>query len=319
MTKRESKIIIGIHGLGNKPPKPALEKWWIQAIADGLKFNKYPETKFDFELVYWADILHPDPIDVDSENKLNQPSEEIYSPENYSNQKENLTYTAKAKEYLEKFYGKFIVNEVLSLKYPSLTEFFVYLHLRDLKTYYSSSSIPCNEKARQAKEIMIDRFLKCLIKHKGKKIFLIAHSMGSIIVQDALTEYLPEADIDTYVTIGSPLGQKYVINKYQFEIEQNLKNKLVVPEQIINKWYNLFDKEDQVALNHQLTNLYKINSRKVNIEDQIVNNLFTSNGVRNPHKSYGYLRTPEFSKIINNFLIEKPTRIFGWIRKIFGK
>ena len=64
MTKSESKIIIGIHGLGNKPPKPALEKWWIQAITDGLKFNKYPETKFDFELVYWADILHPDPIDV---------------------------------------------------------------------------------------------------------------------------------------------------------------------------------------------------------------------------------------------------------------
>jgi len=46
--KRESKIIIGIHGLGNKPPKTILEKWWRQAIEDGLKFNKYSETKFDF-------------------------------------------------------------------------------------------------------------------------------------------------------------------------------------------------------------------------------------------------------------------------------
>jgi hypothetical protein len=143
--------------------------------------------------------------------------------------------------------------------------------------------------------------------------------MGSIIAQDALTEYLPEAGIDTYVTIGSPLGQKYVINKYQLEIQQNLKSKLVVPEQIINKWYNLYDTEDQVALNHQLKNLYEINSRKVYIEDQIVKNLFASGGIRNPHKSYGYLRTPEFSKIINNFLIEKPRGIFGWIRKIFGK
>ena len=128
--------------------------------------------------------------------------------------------------------------------------------------YHPLSSIPSNGKTRQAKEIMIDRFLKCLNKHKGKKIFLIAHSMGSIIVQDALTEYLPETDIDTYVTIGSPLGQKYVINKYQFEIEQNLKNKLVVPEEIRNKWYNLYDTEDQVALNHQRTNLCEINSRK---------------------------------------------------------
>ncbi len=269
--------------------------------------------------MYWADILHPTPIDVDCESKSNQLFTEIYTTEEYSNHNENLTYTAEAKEYLEKYYGKFIVNEVLSLKYPSLTELFVYLHLRDLKTYYSLSSIPYDGKARQAKEIIIDRFLKCLNKHKGKKILLVAHSMGSIIVQDALIEYLPEADIDTYVIIGSPLGQKYVLNKFKLEIEQNLKNKLVVPEQIINKWHNFSDPEDQVALNHQLTNLYEVNSTKVKIEDQIVNHLFTSQGVRNPHRSYGYLRTTEFSKITNNFLIKKPTGIFGWIRKIFGK
>ena len=317
--KKESKIIIAIHGLGNKPAKTILENWWKQAITDGLKFNNYPQTKFDFELVYWADILHPTPVDVECESKSKQPFTEIYTSEDYSDQKENLTYTAKAREYLEKYYGKFIVNEVLSLKYPSLTELFVYLHLRDLKTYYSLSSIPYSGKEVKAKEIILDRFLKCLNKHKDKKILLVAHSMGSIIVQDALIEYLPQSLIDTYVTIGSPLGQKYVINKYKLEIEQNLKNKLFVPEQIINKWYNLFDPEDQIALNHQLINLYEVNSRKVKIEDQIVKNFFISEGIRNPHRSYGYLRTPEFSKIVSSFLIQKPTGIFEWIRKIFGK
>ncbi len=48
--KRESKIIIGIHWLGNKPPIPASEMWWKLAIADGLKFNKYPETKSEREI-----------------------------------------------------------------------------------------------------------------------------------------------------------------------------------------------------------------------------------------------------------------------------
>lgn len=316
--KKESKIIIAIHGLGNKPPKTKLENWWKQAITDGLKFNNYPQINFDFELIYWADILHPDPLDLDEELKSKQLFTEVYTSEDYTNQKENVSFTEKAKEYLEKYYEKFIVNEVLSLKYPTLTELFVYLHLRDLKTYFSQSPVPLNGKEVKAKEAIIERFLNCLNKHKDKKILLIAHSMGSIIVQDALTEHLPEAEIDTYVTIGSPLGQKYVINKYKLESEQNLKNKLVVPEQIINKWHNLSDVEDQVALNHEQTHLYQINSRKVKIEDQVVKNLFSSGGIKNPHKSYGYLRTPELSKIINSFLIQKPTGIFEWIKKIFS-
>ncbi len=316
--KKKSKIVIGIHGLGNKPPKTILENWWKQAIIDGLRFNGYSEPKFDFELVYWADILHPEPIDINEEITSKQPFTEIYTSEDYANQKVNLSYTARAKEYLEKYYSKFIVDEVLSLKYPTLTELFIYMHLRDLKTYFSLESIPYNGKEVHAKDAIIERFLNCLNKHKDKKILLIAHSMGSIIVQDALIEYLPEADIDTYITIGSPLGQKYVINKYQIDTEQNLKNKLIVPAQITNRWHNLFDAEDQVALKHRLTYLYEVNLKKVNIEDQIVKNLFTSGGVRNPHKSYGYLRTPEFSKIINIFFTEKPGGIFGWIRKIFG-
>lgn len=317
--KKESKIIIGIHGLGNKPPKTKLENWWKQAITDGLRFNNYPENKFDFDFVYWADILHPEPIDVELENKSKQLFTEIYTSEDYTSLKENLSYISRAKEYLEKYYGKFIVNEVLSLKYPTLTELFMYLHLKDLKTYFSLSSVPYNGKEIQAKEAIINRFLNCLNKHKDKKILLIAHSMGSIIVHDALTDYLPEARIDTYITIGSPLGQKYVINKYKLESEQNLKNKFVVPEQILNKWLNLSDQEDQVALNHEQTTLYKINSSKVKIEDQIVRNLFSNEGVKNPHKSYGYLRTPELSIIVNDFLIQKPTGIFEWIRKIFGR
>ena len=316
--KKKSKLIIGVHGLGNKPPKDKLENWWKQAIIDGLRFNGYPESNFKFELVYWADIMHPDPIDVNADITSKQPFTEVYSSIDYSDQKEDLSYTARAKEYLEKYYGKFIVNEVLSLKYPTLTELFIYLHLRDLKTYFALETVPCDGKDVPAKEVIIDRFLDCLNKHKDKKIILIAHSMGTIIVQDALIEHLPEIDIDTYVTIGSPLGQRYVLNKYEIEHTQTLKNKLVVPEQITNRWYNFSDPDDQVALNNQLTSLYAANSKNVKIEDQIVKNLFASEGVKNPHKSYGYLRTPEFSKVINSFLAQKPAGLFEWIRKIFS-
>ncbi len=67
------KIIIGIHGLGNKPPKYLIEEWWRLSIYEGLKKIKSHYAEFDFELVYWADSLHPDPLNPyenDEDNEL---------------------------------------------------------------------------------------------------------------------------------------------------------------------------------------------------------------------------------------------------------
>ncbi|MBK7631885.1 MAG: hypothetical protein IPJ23_14490 [Ignavibacteriales bacterium] len=317
--KKESKIIIGIHGLGNKPSKNILEKWWKQAILDGLKFNNYLTSEFDFELVYWADILHPFPLEIDANNKSNLKANEQYTSDDYQEPIKPLNFRNKAIEYMEKYYSKFILNEVLSLKYPSITEFFIHLHLSDLKTYYSMERIPFDGKQIPVKEAIIDRLINILNKHKKKKIFLIAHSMGSLIVHDTFTEYPSEAPIDTYITIGSPLGQKYVISKYKTENEINSINKFNVPENIVNKWYNLSDIQDQVALNHKISDLYETNSLGIKIEDQLVKNKYVSSGVRNPHKAFGYLRTPEFSKIINYFLTQKKPGMFERIIKIFSR
>lgn len=314
--KRESKIIIGIHGLGNKPPKSILENWWKQAIRDGLKLNNFREDDFEFELVYWADILHPIPLDVTSKNNSLTNVDERYTSEVYTERKAPLTFRERAIEYLEKYYNNFIVNEVFSLKYPSLTEFFIHLHLKDLKIYYSMESIPVDGTEIRVKEAIINRLIKTLNKHMNKKILLVAHSMGSLITHDALIEESFKIKIDTYVTIGSPLGQKYVIHKYETEKQQNLINKLVVPESILSKWYNLSDLQDQIALNHKLNDLYVENSGKVKVEDQLVINNFISKGIRNPHKAFGYLRTPEFSKIVNDFLIPKKLGLFKWIKNI---
>jgi hypothetical protein len=47
-----SKIIIGIHGLGNKPPKTILTEWWGKSILEGLKKYNFHIPDFEFELVY---------------------------------------------------------------------------------------------------------------------------------------------------------------------------------------------------------------------------------------------------------------------------
>ena len=56
--------------------------------------------------------------------------------------------------------------------------------------------------------------------------------MGSIIAYDALMDYVPEIKVDMLITIGSPLGQKYVIGKINLEKNAEPETKLPVPENI---------------------------------------------------------------------------------------
>lgn len=311
-----SKIIIGIHGLGNKPPKTILTDWWKKSILEGLKKYNYYDTNFEFDLVYWADIFHPVPLNPDEVNK-NSPLylKDKYHSEHILNSVESSGLRIKAKEYIEKFYGKIVVNEVLSLKYPSLTDLFIHLNMRDLENYYSPFYIYRNGLKQLAKQAIIERLIETLKRHWNKKILLICHSMGSIITYDALTDYSPDLKIDTMVSIGSPLGQKYVLQKMLEHQKNNSGNKLKVPENIRRNWYNLSDLDDQVALNHLLAEIYVCNSKSVKIKDKLVQNNFTINGLRNSHSSYGYLRTPEIAEILHSFLYYKKFSLLRWFFK----
>lgn len=314
-----SKIVIGIHGLGNKPPKELIAKWWKEAILEGLRKNNYSAKEFNFELVYWADILHKNPLDpneTDKENPLylNEP----YIPEDKSINREEMGFRQKALEYLEKYSKKILVNGVLSLNIPSLTELFIHRHLRDLEEYYSNSYTLINNKKRLIREVIIDRLIGVLQKHRRKKIFLVAHSMGSIIAYDAIRYHTPDIKIEVLATIGSPLGQEYVINQIQSETTHDESAKFIVPNNIRLDWYNFADAEDQVAVNHNLENIFKGNSRGIKIKDILVHNTYKISETRNPHKSYGYLRTPEFSEVLNSFLISRKLSLFRWIKNLFS-
>jgi pimeloyl-ACP methyl ester carboxylesterase len=236
-----------------------------------------------------------------------------YLPESNSNFVESYGLRKKAKDYFDKFYGKILVNEVLSLKYPSLTDLFIHINMKDLENYYSSSYIDFNGTGMHTRQAIIGRLSAALKKHKNKKILLISHSMGAIITHDTLLEYLNDLRIDTLVSIGSPLGQKYVLRKMLGEQKDNSETKLKVPENIYKYWYNLSDLEDQVALNHLLADIYVPNSKGVKIIDKLVQNNFMDNGIRNPHSSYGYLRTPELAEIVYSFLAHKKFNLFGWL------
>ncbi len=92
---------------------------------------------------------------------------------------------------------------------------------------------------------------------------------------------------------------------------------LLVPANIRLGWYNFSDAEDQVAVNHHLAKIYKENARGIKIKDILVQNNYKISETRNPHKSYGYLRTPEFANVLNSFLTSRKFDLFRWIKNLF--
>ena len=87
------------------------------------------------------------------------------------------------------------------------------------------------------------------------------------------------------------------------------KNKRVRTPSVVKKqWVNFADRKDPVALDVHLRDDYKENSDAVQCEDDLVDNDYRikkrgkTEFDRNHHKSYGYLRTPEFSALVKSFL-----------------
>ncbi len=318
------KVIIGIHGLGNKPKSGLLEEWWWNAIAEGLlkhTVNNY--RKPEFKLVYWADVLHDKPKDENCTNPddpfyLNEP----YEPESLNSEIKEHSVRKKIMDAILYEFDKVFLNDDYSLNFSALSDLLIQKYFSDLDAYYANK---LNGKNQMVRDVLRNRLKTILIQHKKDDVMLIAHSMGSIIAFDVLSLFASQVKINTLVTIGSPLGLPVVVSKIANELQ--LKNrkiqKLKTPVSVQKYWFNFSDLEDKVAFNYNLDDDFYENSNGIKVFDFVVNNTYISNGEHNPHKSFGYLRTPEFSTKIYDFLTEKPLplhhKIWHYIRQILQK
>lgn len=318
-----SRIIIGVHGLGNKPPEQTLEIWWKASILEGLKEIRKLRSSFNFKLVYWANYLYPTPLNPEIEDKKNALYVEYpYVPQLRKAKEEKPSELRKSiLHYLEKQMEKIFLNEDLTINYSSINDFIIHHFFSDLETYYDAdctgqAGIDC--RARDAICLHLASVLK---KYRRKKIMLIAHSMGSIIAYDVLTKFVPTVPIDTFVTIGSPLGLPIIKSRIVAEQEKGFPQKKVLktPENIISNWYNLSDLKDKIAMDYSLSDDFEENSRHIGVIDKLVTNNYEYMENRNSHKSYGYLRTPEMAEIIEEFLRGKRYTPFIWMRKFVAK
>ncbi len=316
-----SRIIIGIHGLGKKPSHKILEKWWRRSIQEGLLTLGHPRFFFRFKLVYWADLLHPEPCDP----KITDPRhprylKEPYTPGSPNEVKPPSRVRQRFLDYLERQIDKIFLKKNLSIHFVAVTDFIMRSFFKDLDAYYSSATITMDGRERLLREVIRERLAQAIHQHRKKKIMLIGHSMGSIIAYDVLSQTAPDVAIDTLVTVGSPLGMPIIIAKVASEMKQRLvkRAKLQTPENVMRCWYNFSDLRDRVTLNYNLSDDYRSNSRGVHVIDKIVCNNYVYKGRKNPHKIYGYLRAPEFAQVVHEFLNYGRNKKMIWLSDQFN-
>lgn len=316
-----SKIIIGIHGLGNKPPRDILQNWWEKSISEGFDLSSKKCSLCTFEMVYWANHIHSEslqPSVTDPENPLF--IAEPYVPRGEPIVPEPRTNRKKILDYIEKQLDKLLLNEDLSINFSAITDYIIHRYFRDLEIYYTSEHADAS--SNMPVRIAIQNELKStLLKYKNHDILLLAHSMGTIIAYEVLQQLKDDVNIHTFVSCGSPLGIPVVMSKIFGHLKENDSSmeKLTVPENIRYKWYNLSDLEDRVAMNYNLADDYPANSKGLHVEDIEVFNDYAQNGTRNPHKSYGYLRTPEMAGILSGFIESGKSNMRLWLENQYNQ
>lgn len=280
-----AKVIVGIHGLANKPEAATLGKWWRQSIAEGLTKNSgLRNPSFDFKMVYYADVFYSRPVPA-------QKNDEPY-----------VRAKASALRRYDEGFFDFIgdkVEEVIGLGLDEIKQQLGFTTklidrglkkvLADLGRYYLKD---------EDRNSVRERLRKVLEEYHEQEILLVAHSMGSIVAYDVLRELgretTPAVTVSRFATIGSPIGLAHVKRKMQLEWGRRLRT----PSVVSKSWVNFADRRDYVALDSHLRDDYRPNSTGVRVHDDRVCNDYPDN----PHKSYGYLRTPEFSEYVADFL-----------------
>ena len=303
-----SKIIVGIHGLANKPEKDRLKNFWKDSIREGLKKNCRWTESFEFELVYWADLLYKYQLHEDDcfdfDNLYN---EEPYTPgpDKLIRYEDSWRDNVRAKASAMVGAGLDWAKQHVGM--DAAAEWILANKLKDLDFYYDEDreigdrSTP--QKQVCARRVLRDELKSVLHNHIGERIMLISHSMGSIIAYDVLRDIEREretVEIEHFVTIGSPLGLPHVKAKILEE-----RDGVRTPTAVTETWTNYADRRDPVAIDTHLRDDFGTNEHGVEVEDDLIDNSYESPSRKsNYHKSYGYLRAPELSERIKTFLQE---------------
>ncbi|MCU0449921.1 MAG: hypothetical protein MUC97_08770 [Bernardetiaceae bacterium] len=307
-----NKIIIGLHGLANKPPKDHHAQSWQAAIAEGLTALGQPPA-FHYHDVYWADLLYKYPLHNDEAFHFDSLfDQEPYYPADPAKLR---TYHDSWTDHLYAAASDVLDNLTDYLaRRPSVERWvdgLLLKKLKDLGFYYDQDKQIRNRagQLQMVRQVLEDELEQALNRYQGWEIMLISHSMGTIIAYNTLRRLGKKPgrpEVAHFVTLGSPLGVPFVKVRVMEDHGQGTDRRCQVrtPSLVTKSWRNFADRDDPVNLDIRLADDYRPNARGVQVIDDLVANDYVSphTGKANHHKIYGYLRCPEVAQHILDFL-----------------
>lgn len=174
----------------------------------------------------------------------------------------------------------------------------------DIGEYWRSGS-DLAENIRERVRLILGAALE-----REDKVLLLTHGTGSIIAYDVLwqlshdpayRENPEDLKVDTWLTLGSPLGDSMVKRRL---LGAKQKGRKRYPSNVIT-WHNVSAEDDYFSHDNTLADDYKamLTQRQVSsIRDYRVYNMCIRYGRSNPHSSLGYLIHPRVAQIVCDWL-----------------
>lgn len=160
------------------------------------------------------------------------------------------------------------------------------IHLRDLRRYVSNE-FDIADAVRRMLTIPLQAAAQA-----DRPILLVGHSLGSVVAYDTLwqlgREPCRKVSIDLFLTLGSPLGQRYIQQRL---LGSGSSGREQYPGNI-RRWINIAAVGELTAIDMELANdfspMLEYGLLEA-IEDRAVYNWYRLDGVLNVHAEYGYL------------------------------
>jgi hypothetical protein len=305
------KLIL-VHGMDFKPAAEHYFDFSIAALAAGIE-RDYPSEVDQFyglskRLCYYGDLT------LEVLNRSGKTYDEVLDLGDRRNALAKMKLLDKRKQFgvgrYDRLPGKSAVTEfVVDIVAPLLA----LLGFRKPVIARSSKDIAeyWNDKSSYAASVRT-RVLESLCEalDRDEKVILISHGSGSIVVYDVLWQlshlekYASKYEgkkIDTWVTLGSPLGDSMVRRHL---VGAKSKGPTKYPSNIVT-WHNVSAEDDYLCHDNTLADDFKpmLKQRLVSsIRDYKIYNLSVRYGKSNPHSSLGYYIHPRVSQIIVEWL-----------------
>lgn len=315
-------VVIGIHGLRNKPARFVLTGWWKRSIAEGFRNRKLPVPRFRFALAYWAQYMH----ERSQQLQISDPDDPRYLPEPYVpgadyGPREPKGFRRKLSDGIHRQMLSIMAGRHGFMNIDRVSDIILHRMFVELDVYYHHTLRDASGAMAPARDLIRGELARLIEKNRNHKILILAHSMGAIIAYDVLLHVVPDIPVDTLITMGAPLGFPVILRTIREELglARSDEAPLPTPPGIQRRWLNLADLDDSTCMNYDLHNHYRANANGVSPHDDIVFNNYSYKERPNPHKAYGYLRTPEVAEVLYHFLVLENASVWQRMKWVVRK